>query len=67
MYKVTLKAARVNAGLSQRDAAQALSVSRNTIINWESGETSPSAGQFKELCNLYKVPMDNIFLLNRFA
>lgn len=67
MYQVTLKAARVNAGLSQTEAAQAVSVSKHTIIKWERGETAPTAWQFKELCNLYRVPMDNIFLPHKFA
>lgn len=34
MFKVTLKAARVNANMRQTDAATKVGVSRDTIRNW---------------------------------
>ena len=34
--KISLAAARVNAEMSQTQVAQALHVSRQTIVNWES-------------------------------
>ncbi len=36
--KVSLKAARVNAGLTQKEVADKLEVSKYTIINWEQGK-----------------------------
>ena len=39
--KITLAAARVNAGLSQQEAAKALGVSVATLQNYESGKTVP--------------------------
>ena len=62
MYQISLKAARVNAGLRQEQAASAVSVSKNTIISWEQGKTYPRHDQLKTLCSLYKVPMDFISL-----
>lgn len=64
MYQVSLEAARVNAKLSQKEAANRMNVNIATISNWENGKTSPSAEQFKKLCEIYKCPMDIIFLKN---
>ena len=41
--KLTLKAWRVNAGLSQTELAEAVGRSDRTIQSWEKGETSPTA------------------------
>lgn len=60
MLKISLKAARVNAGFSQRDVADKLKVSNKTICKWENGETFPSAEKIILLCELYEVPYDNI-------
>lgn len=62
MYRISLEAARVNAKMSQKDAATALGVNVSTIYNWEKGKTSPDADKFKELCHIYDCPMDLIFL-----
>ena len=65
--KISLKAARVNANLLQSDVARALGVDRSTICKWERGITSPTATQFVELCRLFKIPMDLIFLPDKSA
>jgi transcriptional regulator with XRE-family HTH domain len=62
MYRISLEAARVNANMSQKDAAAAMNVNVSTIANWEKGKTSPDADKFKELCQIYGCPMDLIFL-----
>lgn len=62
MYLVSLEAARVNARLSQKEAALAMKVNPTTLANWENGKTAISADQFKKLCELYEVPMDVISL-----
>lgn len=62
MYRISLEAARVNANMSQKDAANAMNVNVSTIANWEKGKTSPDADKFKELCQIYGCPMDLIFL-----
>ena len=63
MSKFTLKAARVNAGLSQIEAAQALSISNKTLWKWEKGITLPDARKIGELCELYKCAYDDIIFL----
>lgn len=52
----------MNAKMSQKEAASQLKVNPATVSNWETGKTSPNANQFKQLCDLYKCPMDIIFL-----
>lgn len=59
---ITLKAARVNAGLTQEEVAKALNKNKKTVSNWENGKTSISASELQSICTLYKVPIDNIFL-----
>ena len=63
MIKISLKAARVNAGLSQKEVADRLNVSNKTVCSWESGETFPSADKIAILCDLYDIPYDNINFL----
>lgn len=60
--KITLKAARVNAGLSQDDVAIAMHKSNKTIGLWETGKVDIDFANFKELCNLYKIDKDNVIL-----
>ena len=60
--KITLAAARVNAGLTQDEAAKRLGITRNTIIKWENGQTKPGTVQVIALANVYSIPVENIFL-----
>ena len=60
--KITLAAARVNAGLSQQDAAKALGVSVATLQNYESGKTVPQWGTVQKIETVYNFPADFIFL-----
>lgn len=61
MNKITLKAARVNAGLSQQQAAEKLHIGVSTIRNWEAGKTYPKQPQIEAICALYNVPFDVLF------
>lgn len=60
--KISLAAARVNAGLTQEDVAKALNVGKQTVVSWEKGKTEPKMSQSRELSRLYNIPLDNIFL-----
>lgn len=60
MDEITMKAARVNAGLTQEQAAPKIGVSVSTIKNWESGKTSPTVVQIKKVGEVYGVPYDII-------
>ena len=56
MIQITLAAARVNAGYSQKEAAKKLGVSNCTLLNWEKGVSMPKANQIVSICNMYRVP-----------
>ena len=58
MTKITLSAARVNAGYSQKAAAQALGISNKTLCRWERGKSFPDQPMIEKLCNLYGVTYD---------
>ena len=61
-FQISLAAARVNAGLTQEDVARALKVGKQTIVSWEKGKSKPKMSQCRELSELYKMPLDYIFL-----
>lgn len=67
MYMISLEAARVNAGLSQKEAATRLGVNVSTLSNWERGKTAPDVDKFKALCEIYNCPSNLIFLNKKFA
>ncbi len=66
--KITLKAARVNAGLTQEEVAKKVKKSKNTIVNYESGKRSPDMVTGKALAELYGCSVDDlIFFPNNCA
>lgn len=60
--KLSLAAARVNAGYTQAEAASKIGVSIGSIVRWENYKAAPNIADFKRLCNLYHVSMDDIIL-----
>lgn len=60
--QITLRAARVNAGLTQKDVAKKLRLNKQTLVNWENGLSEPKLSQARKLCGLYGLSIDNIFL-----
>lgn len=58
--QITLRAARVNAGLGQSFVAYKLGVNVATVSSWETGKTKPSLDNFRKLCELYGCPEDMI-------
>nr|DAK55189.1 MAG TPA: helix-turn-helix domain protein [Caudoviricetes sp.] len=60
--KVSLKAARVNAGLTQSDVAEKSHKNKQTIVNWETGKTEIDRANFEMLCRMYGCKMDDISL-----
>lgn len=60
MNKISLAAARVNAGLTQKEAAKKLNVSNKTLWQWEKGLAIPKADKIDAICELYSVSYDHI-------
>lgn len=61
MEKISLKAARINAGLTQDDLAKKMNVHRNTIAAWERDPKSISIATAERLCSALNVKISNIF------
>lgn len=61
--KVTLKSARVNAGLTQNQAAKQLEISVDTLRNWETMTTFPNAKQIAKIETVYRVNYNDIIFL----
>lgn len=66
MPKISLEAARVNAKLTQKELAEILGVSNATIVNWEKGNSEPNLTQLRKISELSGIPLDFIFLPERF-
>lgn len=57
----TLKALRNARGLTQQQLAQALSVSRQTVISIETGKYDPSLPLAFRIAQLLKVRIEDVF------
>ena len=66
--KLTLKAARVNVGLTQDFVAKEVGKKKQTIQNYERGKSMPDIETGKKLAALYGCSVDDlIFLPNNCA
>ena len=61
--KITLKAARVNAGLLQKDVVRKVGISKNTLVNYEKNKTSPNMKVAEKLAQLYGVSVNDLIFL----
>lgn len=59
--KITLKAARINIGLSQKEAAEKLGVHYQTLASWEKDSSDMPHSKINAAAKLYGIPMRNIF------
>lgn len=51
---------RKKEGLSQESLAEKLGVTRQTISNWESGQTSPDLLQAGKISGIFKISLDEL-------
>ena len=58
VIRISLAAARVNAELTQRDAASQLGVSLSTLQNYENGKTCPTWETIQRMEEVYGIPRD---------
>ena len=58
--KLTLAAARKNAGLTQAEAAKKLGVSSFAVHCWEKGTSYPTQPKIDKICSLYNIPYNCI-------
>lgn len=60
--RITLEAARVNAQMTQTQAAEAIGVSQNTICAWEKGRSIIPKAAAIALSSVYNMPLEAIIL-----
>ncbi len=53
-----IKELRIDKGLTQKETAQALSISIPTLSHWECNYQEPSYNDLKRLCAFYNVTSD---------
>ena len=61
--KITLKAARVNKGLTQVQAAKELGISVFTLINYEAGKSFPGVPIISKIEKVYGIPYHKLNFL----
>ena len=59
---ISLKAARVNAELTQDEAAVKIKKTKQTIVNWENGVTEIKYKDLVTLSQIYDMPLEYIRL-----
>ena len=57
---IHLKAARVNANLTQEEAAKRIGVSKGTLASYEAYKTKPDIETAKSLAAIYNMSVDDI-------
>jgi len=60
---ITLKAARVNKNLTQKEAAKLIGISEPSLANYEAGKTFPSVPVIKRIEAVYGVAYADIIFL----
>jgi transcriptional regulator with XRE-family HTH domain len=63
--QLTLKSARVNAGLTQVKAAEKIGISKETLGNYENGKTFPNARVIEKMEEVYGVSYNDIIFLQK--
>ena len=64
MIQISLEAARVNAKLTQDEAANRIGVTKQTLLNWEKNRTTPTIKQCRVIEQVYGIPLENIFFVH---
>ena len=57
---ITLKAARVNKGLTQAQAAEMLGIAVTTLVRYEAGKTFPDVEMIRKIEKLYGTSYNDI-------
>lgn len=58
--KITLAAARVNAGLTQKQLAKKCGVSESAVLNWENGKNAPKLKYLPALERAFGISLDYV-------
>ena len=58
--QISLKAARINAEMTQKQAANELNISKGTLANYEAYRTTPDIELGKKIAELYGLTVNDI-------
>lgn len=61
--QITLKAARVNVGLTQNDVATKIGINKGTLVNYEKYRTIPDVETAKKLAKIYGLSVNDLIFL----
>ncbi|PGT89193.1 helix-turn-helix domain-containing protein [Bacillus sp. AFS040349] len=61
MIKITLRAARVNAGLRLVEASKLFGINKDTLSKYEHDSTNVPRSIFIKIEEIYAIPVENIF------
>ena len=67
MPKITLRAARINAGLTQGKMAERLGVSMRTVVAWENGEKQMRPGYVHAYADITGFEVGDFLLPKEYA
>lgn len=60
-FQITMKAARVNSGYTQQEAAKLFGVHYQTLAAWEKDNSFMPANAIEKIPSVYHIPKDLIF------
>ena len=63
--KITIKAARVNKNLSQKEAAKLIGVSKDTVGSWDRGKSMPNSKYIPAIEKVYEVSYGDLIFLQQ--
>lgn len=61
---ITLKAARINKGFTQKEAAKKIGIRVDTLSNYERGNTYPDIPILKKIEKIYEIGYNDIIWKN---
>ena len=61
MFQMTLRAARVNLGLTRKEAAKLFDIHHETLTRYEFDSTNVPRSFFNQLESVYGVPIENLY------
>lgn len=63
LLRITMAAARHNAGLKQEEAAKAIGVSKNTLVSYEKGRSVPKMDVAQRMAAVYGCSVNQLIFL----
>lgn len=59
-FAENFKSARTQAGLTQQQVADALSLDRSAVAHYEMGDSMPNARNLQKICELFNISFDKL-------